>query len=411
MEKRAVDRFRPAQGLGSTTVAGLAIFAILSVAALGLSGCGQGDKDANAKKPPPEVEVVTIQNEAVTFTAELPGRTSPFAISDVRPQITGIIQARLFQEGATVKAGQPLYQIDPATYQASFDQAKAQLAYAQANVQTTRLKAERYADLVKINGVAKQDSDDAAAAYGQAVALVAQDAASLESARINLGYTRITSPITGRIGTSSFTQGALVTTGQTSALTTVQTLDPIYVDIVQSTSDLLKLRRALAKGALSNTGPASTAIKLTLDDGTAYAPEGQLKLTDVTVDQTTGSVTIRAVFPNPDAILLPGMYVRAIVPQGSDPAALLAPQRGVTRDQSGNATAMIVDSEGKAQSRAIETGRMVGNRWLVTSGLNAGDRVIVDGLQNIKPGQPVRIAPPAPAETKSALEGSPPKEP
>jgi membrane fusion protein (multidrug efflux system) len=386
----------------------LAIFAILGLTALGLSGCGRGDKDAKANKPPPEVEVVTVKSEALALTTELPGRTSPFAISDVRPQIMGIIQARLFQEGATVKAGQPLYQIDPAPYQASFDQAKAQLAYAQANVRTTRLKAERYADLVKINGVAKQDSDDAAAAYGQAVALVAEDAASLESARINLGYTRITSPITGRIGTSSFTQGALVTTGQSSALTTVQTLDPIYVDIVQSTTDLLKLRRALAKGALSDTGAASTVVKLTLDDGTAYAPEGQLKLTDVTVDQTTGSVTLRAVFPNPDAILLPGMYVRAIVPQGSDPTALLAPQRGVTRDQSGKATAMIVDSEGKAQSREIETGRVVGNRWLVTKGLNAGDRVIVDGLQNVKPGEPVRVAPPA--ETKPGPPGRPPQE-
>ncbi len=386
------------------------MFAILSMTVLGLSGCGRGDKDAKAT-PPPEVAVVTIQSEVVAMTTELPGRTSPFAISDVRPQITGIIQARLFQEGATVKAGQPLYQIDPATYQASFDQAKAQLAYAKANVRTTRLKAERYADLVKINGVAKQDADDAAAAYGQAVALVAEDAASLESARINLGYTRITSPITGRIGTSSFTQGALVTTGQTSALTTVQTLDPIYVDIVQSTSDLLKLRRALAKGALTDAGSASTAIRLTLDDGTAYAPEGELKLTDVTVDQTTGSVTLRAVFPNPDAILLPGMYVRAVVPQGSDPAALLAPQRGVTRDQSGKATAMIVDSEGKAQSRSIETGKMIGNRWLVTKGLNAGDRVIVEGIQNIKAGQPVHIAPPAQAETKPAPQGSPPQEP
>jgi membrane fusion protein (multidrug efflux system) len=383
----------------------------VAAAIVALSGCGRGDEDAKTNKPPPEVEVVTLQNEVVTLTTELPGRTSPFAISDVRPQITGIIQARLFQEGATVKAGQPLYQIDPAPYQASFDQAKAQLAYAQANVQTTRLKAQRYDDLVKINGVSKQDADDADAAYGQATALVAEDAASLETARINLGYTRITSPITGRIGTSSFTQGALVTTGQTSALTTVQTLDPIYVDIVESTSDLLKLRRALAKGALSDAGPASTAVKLTLDDGSAYAREGQLKLTDVTVDQTTGSVTLRAVFPNPDAILLPGMYVRAIVPQGSDPAAVLVPQRGVTHDQSGKATAMIVDSAGNAQSRAIETGRIVGNRWLVTKGLSAGDRVIVDGLQNVKPGQPVHVTAPAPTETKPDPQGNPPQEP
>ena len=370
---------------------------LIACAIATLTGCGPEDDD-KGKVGQPEVSVVTVHADPLTLTTELPGRTSPYAISDVRPQVGGIILARLFEEGADVKAGQPLYQIDPATYQASFDQAKAQLANAQANLKTSKLKAERYADLVKIKGVSKQDFDDADAAYGQAAATVAADQASLETARINLGYTRITAPIYGRVGTSSFTQGALVTTGQTSALTTVQTLDPLYVDITESTAELLKLRRGLGDGALTKNGPASAAITLKLEDGSAYPLEGKLKLTDVTVDQTTGSVTLRAVFPNPDGILLPGMYVRAIVAQATDPTALLAPQRGVSRDQTGQAVAMIVDADGKAQSRTIETARMIGDSWLVTKGLKSGDRVIVDGLQKVHAGSPVHIAPAAPAQ-------------
>ncbi len=357
-----------------------------------LAGCGPGDKDDKAMGPP-EVAVVTIRAEPVTLTTELPGRTSPYQISDVRPQIGGIILARLFEEGADVKAGQPLYQIDPATYQASFDQAKAQLANAQANLTTTKLKAERYRALVKIKGVSKQDYDDADAAYRQAAATVAQNQASLESARINLGYTRIVAPISGRVGTSAYTQGALVTTGQTNALTTVQTLDPIYVDITESTAELLKLRHGLADGALTKNGPAFAVVTLKLEDGSAYPIEGKLKLTDVTVDQTTGSVTLRAVFPNPDGILLPGMYVRAVLPQAIDPSGVLAPQRGVSRDATGKAIAMIVDAQGNAQSQPIETARMIGDKWLVTKGLKTGDRVIVDNLQKVRAGSPVRIAP------------------
>ncbi len=381
---------------------------MLVSAIMALSGCGPGDGDARGKMGPPEVAVVTIHAEPVTLTAELPGRTSPYAISDVRPQVGGIILARLFEEGADVKLGQPLYQIDPATYQAAFDQAKAQLANAQANLRTTRLKAERYGDLVKIKGVSKQDFDDADAARAQSAATVAADQASLDTARINLGYTRITAPISGRVGTSSFTQGALVTTGQANALTTVQTLDPIYVDITESTSELLTLRRGLGQGALTRNGPAFAAITLKLEDGSDYPLAGQLKLTDVTVDQTTGSVTLRAVFPNPDGVLLPGMYVRAIVPQATDSTALLAPQRAVSRDQIGQAVAMIVDADGNAQSRTIETARMIGDSWLVTKGLKDGDRVIVDGLQKVHPGSLVHVVPdgtakPAPDPAPSAL--------
>jgi len=364
---------------------------------ISLGACGRDDKAAKPAAPPPEVGVVTIQTSPIMLTVELPGRTSPFAIADVRPQIAGLIQARLFEEGTDVKAGQPLYQIDPASYQATFDQDRAQLAYARANIKTTRLKAERYEDLVKIKGVSRQDLDDAEAAYGQAVALVAEDVASLESARIDLVRTRITSPISGRIGTSSFTQGALVTTGQTSALTTVQTLDPIYVDIVESTADFLKLRRGLAMGTLSDTGPDSTSIRLKLEDGSTYPMPGTLKLTDVTVDETTGSITLRAIFPNPGAILLPGLYVTAVVPQGLDSQAVLAPARGVTRDPSGNALVTLVEADGTTKSQTIETGQVIGNQWLVTSGLKAGDQVVVEGMQDVKLGEKVRIAPPAPS--------------
>jgi len=358
---------------------------------LALVGCR--DKKPKTEIGPPEVSVVTLQAEAVNLSTELPGRTSPYAISDVRPQISGIILQRLFTEGANVKKGQPLYQIDPALYQASFDQYKAQLAYAQANILTTKLQAERYAYLVKINGVSKQDLDTANAAYGQAVALVEEDKAALETARINLDYTRIVSPISGRVGTSSFTQGALVSNAQTNALTTVQTLDPIYVDITQSTAELLKLRQALAEGKLTKDGAALSGIKLQLEDGRNYPLEGKLELTDVTVDQTTGSVTLRAIFPNPDNILLPGLYVRATVPEGTNPSGLLVPEQGVTRDQKGQSVVMIVDGGGKAQSQNIETTTLIGDKWLVVAGLKAGDRVIVAGLQKAKPGTEVKIVP------------------
>jgi membrane fusion protein (multidrug efflux system) len=348
---------------------------------------------------------VTVQTEAVALSTELPGRTSPYALAAIVPQISGIILSRLFREGADVRAGQLLYQIDPAPYQATYDQAKAQLAYAVANIQTTKLQAERYTALIKIDGVSHQDLDNANATYGQAVALVGEDRAALESARINLAYTRIVSPISGRVGTSSFTQGALVAANQTSSLTTVQTLNPIYVDITQSTAELLKLRHSLADGKLSKDKSSIAGVRLKLEDGSDYPLPGTLELTDITVDQTTGSVTLRAIFANPDGVLLPGMYVRAVVPQAINPAGILVPQQGVSRDQKGQAVAMIVDADGKAQSQQIETTTVIGDKWLVTSGLKAGDRVIIEGIQTAKPGVAVTIVPvgavpqsPAPAD-------------
>jgi len=370
---------------------GAALVVVAVAAGLALQACGGPKSQRNMG--PPDVGVVMLQLRPVALTTVLPGRTSPFAVSDVRPQINGIILARLFQEGSNVREGQVLYQIDPATYRAAYDQARAQVAAAQANLATTKVKADRYAELVKINGVSRQDYDDANAAYLQAAAVVQQDQALGQSAKINLDYTSIKSPISGRVGVSAFTKGALVTSGQANALTTVQTLDPIYVDINQSASELLKLRRSVADGALTGGGPTSADVTLTLEDGSAYPQHGKLQFADVTVDQTTGAVTLRAIFPNPASVLLPGMYVRAAVGQGSKPQALLAPQAGVTFNQAGKPVAMIVDAQGRAQSRIIQTDGVVGDSWLVASGLSPGDRLIVEGLQRVKPGAPVHAVP------------------
>jgi membrane fusion protein (multidrug efflux system) len=365
-------------------------FGLAATGVLLLDGCG---KPKPPPMGPPEVGVVTLQPQSVTLSTTLSGRTTPYAVSDVRPQVNGIIQSRLFVEGSNVRAGQVLYQIDPAPYRASFDQAKAQVAQAQATLATNKVKAERYAELVKINGVSKQDYDDANAAYLQAAATVQQNQALLQTARINLDYTAVKAPISGRVGVSAFTKGALVTSGQTSALTTVQTLDPIYVDITQSAAELLTLRKNLADGALTKGGPASAEVSLKLEDGSDYPAHGKLLLTDVTVDQTTGAVTLRAIFPNPKGVLLPGMFVRAVVIQGDKSAAILAPQQGVTRDQAGRPTAMVVDAQGKAQARMVTTAGVVGDKWLITSGLAAGDKLIVEGLQRVKPGTPVHAVP------------------
>jgi membrane fusion protein (multidrug efflux system) len=339
--------------------------------------------------PPPEVGVVTLSAAPVTLTTELAGRTSPYETSDVRPQVGGIIIARPFTEGANVRAGQVLYRIDPAPYRATYDQARAQLANAQANVITAQNKAERYGELVKINGVSRQDYDDAEAAFKQASATVRQQQAAVQTARINLGYATVTAPISGRVGASTATKGALVTPGQTAALTTIQRLDPIYVDVTQSATDLLRLRRALASGQLTG-GPKSVPVRLKLDDGTDYPAEGRLQFADVTVDQTTGAVTLRALFPNPGGILLPGMFVRAQVAEGIAPNALLAPQQGISRDERGRPTALVVGPGGKAQLKSVELGQAVADKWLITSGLAPGDRLIVEGLLRVRPGQAVR---------------------
>ncbi len=333
-----------------------------------------------------EVGVVTLRGQPVTLSSELTGRVNATMTSDVRPQVDGIIKQRLFTEGAEVKAGQVLYQIDPASYQASYDQAAAQLKNAQATVQSTRLKSQRYAALVKENGVSKQDADDAKAAYLQAVASVAQYQAALETARINLGYTQVRAPIAGRIGISSVTPGALVTAGQSDALTTIRALDPIYVDLTQSSAQLLKLRRqqaALQRGAV-------TPVAIKLEDGSPYAHAGKLELTEVAVDEATGSVTLRAVFPNPEHELLPGMYVHATVDNGVDPKAILAPQQGITRNAKGEATALVVDEQNKVAQRTVVAERVVGSNWLIGSGLNEGDRLIVEGTSKVTIGAAVK---------------------
>ena len=348
----------------------------------GQGGGGFGDQG------PPEVGVVTLRAAAVTLTTELSGRTSPFETSDVRPQVGGIIVARPFVEGTNVRLGQVLYRIDPAPFRAAYDQAVAQLASAQANLTTAQLKAQRYAELVKINGVSRQDYDDAEATFKQGEAQVRQLRAAAQSARINLGYATITAPISGRVGPSTVTKGALVAPSQTAALTTIQRLDPIYVDVTQSAADLLRLRRALASGQLTG-GPKSVPVRLKLDDGSDYPLAGRLQFTDVTVDQTTGAVTLRALFPNPEGVLLPGMFVRAQVAEGIDPTALLAPQQGVSRDERGRPTALVVGADGKAQLRALQLGQAVGDQWLILSGLAPGDRLIVEGLLRVRPGQAV----------------------
>ena len=383
------DYVRAPRGSVFSRRAAWALLAGLGLFSLGLAACGA------RHGPPPQgpavVSVVTVQAQNVALESELPGRTSPYQISDVRPQVNGIIQARLFEEGSNVRAGQVLYQIDPAPYQAAYDQAVAQLANARASVVTAKLKADRYADMVKINAVSHQDADDARAAADEAAANVQQQQAAVETARINLNYTKVTAPISGRIGASSFTQGALVTNGQNNALATIQKLDPIYVDVTQTAADLLTLRDDMARG--SGQGAASAAVHLQLADGRDYPIEGRLQFTDITVDQNTGSVTLRALFPNPNGELLPGMYVRARVTEGVDPGGILAPQQAVTRDARGRPTALVVNSQGRAEQRMLEVASSIGNQWRVTSGLKPGDRLIVIGGANAKPGQPVKVVP------------------
>ncbi len=365
-----------------------------------LAACGQskqGGPQAAGPQGPVEVGVATLQAQTVTLTTELSGRTSPYMVAEVRPQIGGIVQKRLFTEGGTVKAGQTLYQINPETYQAAYDSARASLARAEANATSARLKAERYKELIAINGVSRQEYDDADAANKQAQADVAAARAAVDSARINLSYTRIASPISGRIGKSSVTQGALLITNQANALATVQQLDPIYVDVTQSSAELLRLKRALGNGSLQNSGSAK--VRLILEDGSEYEQSGTLQFADVTVDPSTGAQTLRAIFPNPKNELLPGMFVRARLAEGVKQNAILVPQQGVSRTPTGEATAMVVGPDGKVQPRPIKATRTVGDKWLVSEGLKAGEQVIVEGLQKIKPGAPVK---PVPAKNLAA---------
>lgn len=362
--------------------------ACLLAIALGLAGCGAaGEKK---QPPPPKVGIVTVRPEAVTLTTELAGRTNASEISEVRPQVSGIITQRLFEEGSFVRAGQPLYRINPSLYQAAAAQAEANVGTATATLSANQQKAARYAELIKIEGVSQQEVDDARAAYRQSVAQVAASRAALDAARTNLGYTIVTAPISGRVGRSSVTKGALVTASQAEPLAKIQKLDPIHVDLTQSGDDYLALRRALSDGGVA---PSSAEVRLKFNDGSAYPQAGRLAFADVDVDETTGAVTLRATFPNANGMLLPGMYVRAIVTQGIRHGAILAPQGAVTRDPTGGATALVVGAGNRAERRTLTVTRAIGNRWLVTQGLKAGDRLIVEGLQNVSPGKPVKPMP------------------
>ncbi|WBS01549.1 efflux RND transporter periplasmic adaptor subunit [Pseudoduganella sp. SL102] len=374
----------------------------LACAAALTAGC-DSDKQQQAgapggKMPPPQVSVYTVKAEALPVITELPGRTSAYQIAEVRPQVAGIVQKRLFTEGTDVKAGTQLYQIDPAAYQATFSAAKAALARAEANLLTAGPKVKRYKELVEIEGVSRQDYDDAVAAEAQARADVESAKAQLQTARINVEYTRVHAPISGRIGRSNVTPGALVTAGQETALTTVQQLDPIYVDVTQSSEDLLRLKKSLEGGGVKK---AEGKVTLKLADGSTYAQAGKLQFADVAVDPGTGNVTLRALFPNPKHDLLPGMFVRAIVENGVNEQAIAVPQQGVTRNQKGEATTLVLNQQGIVEQRVIATTGTLGDKWLVKSGLAAGDRVIVEGIQKVKPGAPAVVAPAA-ANTAAA---------
>lgn len=364
----------------------------LAAGCLGMIGGAMGCKTAPPPMGMPEVAYQTIAAERAVLTTELPGRTSPFLVAEIRPQVNGLILKRLFLEGSDVKEGEVLYQIDPAPYQAALDQASAALAAAEASLPSARSRAERMRKLVAINAVGQQDADEAEAAFQRATASVASAKAAAESARINLANTPIKAPISGRTGMSSVTVGALVTAYQPVSLATVQKLDPIYVDVTQSSSDLLRLRKRLEGGRLKS-GDSARKVKLFLEDGSTYPLEGKLQFRDVTVDPATGAVTLRMVFPNPKQILLPGMFVRTAVEDGVDEQAILVMQQGVTRDAKGNATALVLDAANKVELRILTLDRALGDKWVVTSGLAAGDRVIVEGLQKIRPGLTVKAVP------------------
>jgi membrane fusion protein (multidrug efflux system) len=374
---------------------------ILAVAtALILSACsGQGENTA-PQAAPPAVTVITVVAESVPAVIELPGRTAPYQVSEVRPQVSGIIQKRVFEEGSNVKAGQLLYQIDPAIYQAEYDSAKANLARAEATVGSEKLKAERYAELVKIEAVSKQANDEAAAALKQALAEVAAAKAALEKARIDLEYTRVVAPISGRIGRSAVTPGALVTANQAEALATVHQLDPIYVDVIQSSAELLQLQRKLEQGKLQRAGDNSISVQLVLEDGSIYEEEGTLAFSEVAVDPSTGSITLRAVFPNDKGLLLPGMYVRARMTQGVANDAILVPHAAVSFDPRGNAVVMVVNAENTVESRIVKTAQSVKDKWVIIDGLNPGERVIVEGLQVARPGTVVDAQEAKPDDTE-----------
>ena len=343
--------------------------------------------------PTPTVGVVAVTEEAVTLTTELPGRISAVETSEVRPQVSGVIRRRLFTEGAMVQAGQVLYEIEDAPYRAALASAQGQLGAAQSQINATRLQAQRYGQLVALNAVSKQEADNATASAQQARANVAAQRAAVEAARVNVGFTRIKAPITGRIGRSLVTVGALVQTGQTDALATIQRTNTVYVDVTQSAAQLLDLKAAMASGGVTR-GDGSARVQLLLPNGQTYPIEGRLQFSEVTVDPMTGAVTLRATFPNPNGLLLPGMYVRAKLVEGTRQQAIMAPQQGITRDPRGGATALVVNAQGKVEQRNVTTDRAIGDKWIVTSGLKPGDKLIVEGLLNLRPGTAVKAGPP-----------------
>lgn len=369
--------------------------ALVSVSSfLLLSGCNEGHGQTSAARSSvPEVATMVVEQQQVQLSTELSGRTSPHLVAEIRPQVNGIIQKRLFKEGSEVKAGELLYQIDPAPFQAAYESAKASLAKAQANLPSIQSRASRYRELLADKAVSRQDFDDATAAVLQALADIEYCKAQVETARINLGYTRVTAPISGRIGKSSVTDGALVTAYQASALATIQQLDPIYVDVTQSSAELLRLKRNMETGRLSADRKNGKAVPILLEDGTSYPLEGILQFADVTVDPATGSFTVRIIVPNPQSLLLPGMFVRAVVQEGIAEQAILVSQQGVSRNPKGEATALIVDENDTVRQRLLTLNRAIGNQWLVSEGLCPGDRLIVEGMLKVRPGSAVKTVP------------------
>jgi membrane fusion protein (multidrug efflux system) len=384
-----IERRRPIVG-------GAALAFLLSTALLSGS---PGEQKQAAQAGPVEVGVVTVEPTSVTLTRELPGRTSAFRVAEVRARVNGIVLKRLFTEGSEVQEGQRLFLIDPAPYQAVVEAAKGTLSHAEANLVNVKAVAERDADLVRDNAVSKQEYETSQSALKVAEADVASARAALDTAKINLGYTTVTSPVSGRIGRSAVTEGAYVQAAQATLLAVVQQLDPVFVDLTQSTAEVMRLRRDLETGKLQSAGGGRAKVRLVTEDGREYGLPGSLQFTDVTVDPGTGSVALRALFPNPKAELLPGMFVRARLDEGVNPAALLVPQIGVTRDQKGLPTALVVGADGKVERRTLVADRAIGDAWLVTQGVKAGEQVIVEGLQKVRPGAQVK---PVPANVRQA---------
>ncbi|WBO24541.1 efflux RND transporter periplasmic adaptor subunit [Sphingomonas abietis] len=369
-----------------------------------LAACGS--QQPQKAPPPPEVGIVTLQSQSVTLSTNLPGRVAAAETSEVRPQVSGIIRRRLFEEGSIVHTGQLLYQIEDAPYRAALGTAQGNLANAQATIRSTQLQADRYGRLLAIKGVSQQDADNAQAAAQQARAGVQAQRAAVDAARVNLGFTQIRAPITGRIGRSLITVGALAQTGQSDPLATIQRMNMVYVDVTESAADMLDLRQAMQAGSITRDGPGAARVQLLLPNGTTYPIEGRFEFSDVTVDPSSGSVTIRASFPNPDGLLLPGMYVRAKLVEGTRRQAILAPQQGITRDEQGNAVAMVVDAQNKVEQRKVTTEQAVGDKWVVSSGLKPGDRLIVEGLLMLKPGEQVQPRAPQQVVASSADSAS-----